>query len=87
MTTNNLPALPAIIAKVMVLVEEVLDCFVNVGYNVGDGSCCDLGGSWYGNTTICGDALATDLSALIAQIMNMAGQVVASLMVEIQTIP
>ena len=87
MATNNLPALPAIIAKVMVLVEEVLDCFVNVGYTTGTESCCDYGGTWVGNTTICGDALATDLSALIAQIMNMAGQVVSSLMVEIQTIP
>ena len=61
---QDMPALPAIIAKVMVLVEEVLDCFVNVSYTAGDGSCCDLGGNWMGATEACGDALLALLMAL-----------------------
>ena len=83
-TTTGMPALPAIIAKVMVLVEYVLDCFVTVGYNAPAGAdvCCDWG-LYQGNVSSCGLALSTDLSALIAQIMDMAGQVVASLMVKI----
>ena len=43
MTYTNMPALPAITAKILVLVEKVLDCFVNVGYYAYlENNCCEL---------------------------------------------
>jgi hypothetical protein len=82
-----MPALPGIIAKVLVLVEKVLDCFVTVHIagvsgNWTNMACCNYF-VWNGTTTDCGNLLVTNVTQVTMQIMELVNQIIGALMVEI----
>ena len=83
MTYYDMPALPAITAKILVIVEKVLDCFVNVGYtDYGAEECCEFW-VWSGNTTLCGDQLVTQLSQLVSALAGLGGAFITALGVRV----
>lgn len=83
MEYSGLPALPAITAKVLVLLEKVLDCFVTVGYLENAAWCCKAG-FWNGaTTTVCGDELVSQFTALLLTVTELASSMLAALMVQI----
>jgi hypothetical protein len=83
MQYTNLPALPAITAKILVLVEKVLDCFVNVGaFMYKEGNCCEYL-VWSGSTTLCGQQLVDSISSMIAALAGLGGYFITALGVRV----
>ena len=80
---NGIPALPGIIAKVLVLVERVMDCFVNVTYTANSATCCSYGTFEGALTTDCGDALAVQLSSMLMQGMTLLNNIIGALTVTV----
>ena len=79
----GMPALPGIIAKVLVLVERVMDCFVYVEYTANTASCCSFGVFNGALTTECGDDFAVQLSSLLMQGLSLLNNIVGALMVTV----
>jgi len=64
-----MPALPAITAKILVLVEYVLDCFVTV--EMSDPiACCSIA-NFSGTVTPCGTALTDALAGGLFALVNL----------------
>jgi len=79
-----MPGLPGIIAKILVLVEKVLDCFVSLNATAPGGDCCSAYGGFVGDTTGCGDSLVSNLSSLLLNAMELVNATVGALMVDVQ---
>ncbi len=79
---TGMPALPAIIAKIMILIERVLDCFVNVNM-IDPNACCNVA-QFYGSTTECGEQLAATLSAMVANVLQLGVYIFGALGVAVQ---
>ena len=75
--TGPMPALPAITAKILVLVERVLDCFVTVSMEPAN-ACCNIA-NFYGTTTPCGEQLAVSLAGLIGALSNLGAYMFGAL--------
>ena len=72
-----MPALPGITAKILTLVEKVLDVFVTVTVGYGDSACNIL--QFNGTTTLCGDELVSSLSTLVFQLASLGGYMLSAL--------
>jgi hypothetical protein len=72
-----MPVLPGIIAKILALVEEVLDTFVTVNISATTGA-CDI--DQY-NTFMqtCGDDLVTQLSQMIYAGVDLVANIISAL--------
>ena len=80
---TGMPALPGIIAKVLVLVERVMDCFVQVTYTASNATCCSYGAFDGALTTGCGDDLAVQLSSMLMQGMTLLNNIIGALTVTV----
>ena len=76
------PALPGIIAKVLVLVEKVLDEFVDLTYTEWNGNVCELAG-FSGTTTVCGNAIVDLWANALYTLSGLAGTFIMALAVDI----
>lgn len=76
------PALPGIIAKVMTLVEHVLDYFVSIDYNQYGGNVCVLG-EFNGTLTACGHQLANLWANALFSLSGLVGEIFAALGVNV----
>ncbi len=82
MTVN--PALPAIVAKIMTLVDQVLGVFCTTTWLVDPGGTgCDIP-VIYSNMTTCGNELVDLWAQALYAISGLVGTMVASLGVNIQ---
>jgi len=77
-----MPALPAITAKILVLVEYVLDVFVDVQLGASSSNCAGIL-VFNGTTTPCGDELVTYLSVLVFQLSALGSYFLAALGVQV----
>lgn len=77
------PALPGIIAKVLVIVEKVLDCFVVLEYDPAADLCCAAGNYSGSLTPICGVMLTDALSAMILQLASLGSYLFSALGVNV----
>lgn len=76
-----MPALPALTAKILVLVEKVLDVFVDVQIGQQVAGCNLI--VFNGTTTACGDELVTALSTLLYQVASLGGYMLSALGVQV----
>ena len=76
-----MPALPAITAKILTLVEYVLDIFVTVQVGYGDSACNIL--VFNGTSTACGEELVTALGTLLFQVVSLGGYMLSALGVQV----
>lgn len=65
---SGMPALPAIIAQIMILFERMLDCFINVNM-LEPNACCNVA-NFYGSTTACGEQLAATIAAMVGNLLQ-----------------
>ena len=77
-----MPALPALTAKILVLVEKVLDVFVTVQLGAASTNCAGIL-TFNGTTTACGDELVEYLSVLIYQVSALGSYFLAALGVQV----
>lgn len=72
-----MPALPGIIAKILALVEAVLDTFVNVSTTSTLGSCNIV--QYETEMQNCGDALVTQISQMIYAGTELVASIISAL--------
>lgn len=79
------PALPAITAKIMTLVDKVLSFFVETHWLIDPGAAgnCSIP-TMYSNVTSCGTDLADMLAQTVYAISGLVGTMIAALGVNIQ---
>lgn len=72
-----MPVLPGIIAKILALVESVLDTFVTVAVNATVQDCGIV--QYQTDMQTCGDALVTQISQLIYSGTELVASIIAAL--------
>ena len=73
------PALPSIVAKLLVIVERILDCFVNVQMLPTTGECCEVAQFTGELTPVCGVQLVELLSGGLTAIAGLGVYLVGAL--------
>lgn len=76
-----MPALPAITAKILTLVEYVLDVFVTVEIEGVSGGCNII--VFNGTSTLCGEELIDALATLVFQVVSLGGYMLSALGVKV----
>ena len=79
---EGIPALPGITAKILIIVEKVLDVFVNLdsASTSMQANLADCSYMFYnGGTTACGDALVGAIAGLVASVMELGGYFIGAL--------